>query len=209
MAEYRSERASWAHAGTNSWLASLLSAALGLGQVQNHREKGINFVMTVDVNRYLRRCNDKGHTIRVAGDGETSHFRVLDVRSWIQESGDLRYDDHLSEPPRDCRDTPKTLLRDIYRKLAPDGTLVVALVLPFSPYVEYGKSKDLTYVEQVNSQLITVFPELLGFQLDRWSALHLCEGIQTSFYWLPDVVLVLKRWKSRRTIYTHFCQCRN
>lgn len=69
----------------------------------------------------------------------TSHFRVLDVRSWMQETGDTEYDVITCLNLLDRCDTPKTLLKDIYRKLRPDGTLVVALVLPFSPYVEYGK----------------------------------------------------------------------
>ncbi|XP_042874645.1 protein-L-histidine N-pros-methyltransferase-like [Penaeus japonicus] len=138
-----------------------------------------------------RRLRDKG-------------YRVLDVRSWIQESGDLQYDVITCLNLLDRCDTPKTLLRDIYRKLAPDGTLVVALVLPFSPYVEYGAADNLpseelgitgsTIEEQVNSLANEVFPSL-GFQLDRWSRLpYLCEGdLDQAFYWLPDVVLVLKK----------------
>ncbi|ROT65039.1 Methyltransferase-like protein 9 [Penaeus vannamei] len=145
---------------------------------------------------------------------QPSHFRVLDVRSWMEETGDLEYDVITCLNLLDRCDTPKTLLKDIYRKLRPDGTLVVALVLPFSPYVEYGAADNLpseelgitgsTIEEQVNSLANEVFPGL-GFQLDRWSRLpYLCEGdLDQAFYWLPDVVLILKKMEiSEENLYS-------
>ncbi|KAK7066833.1 Methyltransferase-like protein 9 [Halocaridina rubra] len=131
-------------------------------------------------------------------------IRVLDTWNWMQETGDIQYNVITAMNLLDRCDTPKTLLRDIHRKLADDGFLIVALVLPFSPYVEIGSADNLpsenldivgsTVEEQVNSAALEVFPRL-GFKLERWSRLpYLCEGdLDQAFYWLSDVVLVFTK----------------
>ncbi|XP_047482450.1 protein-L-histidine N-pros-methyltransferase-like [Penaeus chinensis] len=103
----------------------LLDLGAGDGHVTQVLAAGSVQVDVTEASPVMRkRLRDKG-------------YRVLDVRSWMQETGDTEYDVITCLNLLDRCDTPKTLLKDIYRKLRPDGTLVVALVLPFSPYVEY------------------------------------------------------------------------
>nr|XP_045611367.1 protein-L-histidine N-pros-methyltransferase-like [Procambarus clarkii] len=128
--------------------------------------------------------------------------RVLDTWEWQTEVEDAQYDVVTCLNLLDRCDTPRTLLQNIHAKLAAHGALVVALVLPFSPYVEIGTIDNLpseelgvsgsTVEEQVNSLAGDVFPSL-GYKLERWSRLpYLCEGdLDQAFYWLSDVVLVL------------------
>lgn len=69
----------------------------------------------------------------------TACCRVLDAWKWAQEAGDTQYDVVTCLNLLDRCDTPRTLLSQIHAKLVPGGTLVVALVLPFNPYVETGE----------------------------------------------------------------------
>lgn len=162
-----------------------------------------------------------GHVTQVLGGGaahvdvtETSGvmrrrlrekgYRVLDAWKWAQEAGDTKYDVVTCLNLLDRCDTPRTLLSQIHAKLVPGGTLVVALVLPFNPYVETGTADNLpseelgltgsTLEEQVNSLASEVFPSL-GYTLSRWTRLpYLCEGdLDQAFYWLSDVVLVFRK----------------
>ncbi|XP_071522851.1 protein-L-histidine N-pros-methyltransferase-like isoform X1 [Panulirus ornatus] len=131
-------------------------------------------------------------------------YRVLNTWTWMEEVEDLQYDVVTCLNLLDRCDTPRTLLANIHTKLAPHGTLVVAIVLPFNPYVETGTidnqpSEELgvsgsTIEEQVNSLATDVFPGL-GYSLQRWSRLpYLCEGdLDQAFYWLSDVVLVFTK----------------
>ncbi|KAB7496263.1 Methyltransferase-like protein 9 [Armadillidium nasatum] len=138
---------------------------------------------------------------RTTGNGQAS--KVLNVESWdkeVDESIDLITCLNLL----DRCDTPATLLRTIHRKLAPDGKLVVAIVLPISPYVETGttdhepsENLGITGVmieDQVNSLIGDVFPSF-GFNTLRWTRLpYLCEGdMDQAFYWLSDIVFILKK----------------
>ena len=61
---------------------------------------------------------------------------MLDVATWHES--DVRYDVITCLNVLDRCDRPLTLLRQMRRALRPDGLLVVALVLPLSPYVEHG-----------------------------------------------------------------------
>ncbi|XP_066977912.1 protein-L-histidine N-pros-methyltransferase-like [Macrobrachium rosenbergii] len=134
-------------------------------------------------------------------------YRVLDTWKWMDETESIRYDVITALNLLDRCDTPRTLLRDIHKKLTDHGSLVIALVLPFCPYVETGSADNLpsenlgisgsTTEEQVNSLATEVFPSL-GFKLVKWTRLpYLCEGdIDQAFYWLSDVVLVLQKSES-------------
>ncbi|KAK3864498.1 hypothetical protein Pcinc_029822 [Petrolisthes cinctipes] len=131
---------------------------------------------------------------------------VLDAWSWAREAEDVEYDVITCLNLLDRCDTPRSLLTQIHSRLAPSGTLVVALVLPFSPYVETGTMDNLpsedmrvrgsTLEAQVNVLADEVFPSL-GFSLVRWSRLpYLCEGdLDQAFYWLSDVVFILRKVK--------------
>ncbi|XP_076063952.1 protein-L-histidine N-pros-methyltransferase-like [Oratosquilla oratoria] len=138
-----------------------------------------------------RRLRDRGYT-------------VLDTWNWAEERPDVHYDVISCLNLLDRCDIPRSLLATISSKIAPGGTLVVALVLPFTPYVEFGSadhlpSEDLgvtgsTIEEQVVSLGQDVFPSL-GLQVQSWTRLpYLCEGdLDQAFYWLSDIIFVLKR----------------
>lgn len=105
-----------------------------------------------------------------------------------------------------CAD-PHQILSDIYDILAPNGRAVIALVLPYSHYVETNSShlplspilphwpgqQRLPFEQEA-----TVFfeqLELMGFKIESWTkAPYLCEGdLRQSFYWLIDLVVVLSK----------------
>lgn len=101
-------------------------------------------------------------------------------------------------------DRPDTLLRQLRTTLAPGGRLVVALVLPFSPYVEVGQRGDHKPSEylpikgnglegQIASLVDRVFAPV-GLKCLAWSKLpYLCEGnLGQSYYFLDDVIFVLE-----------------
>ncbi|KAJ6645450.1 Protein-L-histidine N-pros-methyltransferase [Pseudolycoriella hygida] len=104
-----------------------------------------------------------------------------------------------------CAD-PHQIMTDIYNALHPNGRAIVALVLPYSHYVESNSShlpiKPLLphWPQQSRSfeDEATVFfeqLELMGFNIEAWTkAPYLCEGdLRQSFYWLIDVVVVLSK----------------
>ena len=85
--------------------------------------------------------------------------------------------------------------------LNPQGLVLVALVLPFKPFVEakenYEPSQALqitgeTVMQQVES-LVSLF-EQNGFDLLAWTRLpYLCEGDMVhSVYYLDDIVFLLQ-----------------
>nr|CAD7455634.1 unnamed protein product [Timema tahoe] len=99
-------------------------------------------------------------------------------------------------------DRPLSLLQDLRAALKPGGKVLVALVLPFNPYVEIGweghrPSEWLpiqgdNFEQQVTSVMADVF-EPAGFAVERWARVpYLCEGdLNQAFYWLDDAVFVL------------------
>ena len=128
-------------------------------------------------------------------------YRVLDVEKWY-ESGP--FDVILCLNLLDRCDRPNTLLRRLKSSLAPGGRLVVALVLPFSPYVEVGERGDHKPSEylpvkgnglegQIASLVDRVFAPL-SLRCLVWSKLpYLCEGdLGQAYYFLDDVVFVLE-----------------
>ena len=86
--------------------------------------------------------------------------------------------------------------------LNPNGIILVALVLPFKPFVEVRNSRQpnqllslegSTFIEQAQSfvKLMTS----LGFKLESWTRLpYLCEGdLVHSVYYLDDAVFLFKK----------------
>ncbi|XP_053626852.1 protein-L-histidine N-pros-methyltransferase [Cherax quadricarinatus] len=184
------------HAGGNDgdwWVGErLLDLGAGDGYVTRILAAGARQIDVTEASVIMR------HRLRERG------YRVLDAWSWMKDVEDAEYDVVTCLNLLDRCDTPRTLLTDIHAKLASHGALVIALVLPFSPYVEIGTIDNLPSEElgvtgsniesQVNSLAKDVFPSL-GYKLERWSRLpYLCEGdLDQAFYWLSDVVLVLSK----------------
>jgi hypothetical protein len=100
-------------------------------------------------------------------------------------------------------DKPLTLLKTIKKALKPNGLLLVALVLPLKPYVEYNKDNkpsesfpfrlDKNVTEQITELVENLFAPI-GFELVRFTKLpYLCEGnLAQSYYYLIDYLFVLK-----------------
>uniref|UniRef100_A0A7S1M891 DREV methyltransferase n=1 Tax=Neobodo designis TaxID=312471 RepID=A0A7S1M891_NEODS len=106
-------------------------------------------------------------------------------------------------------DKPWTLLRDMRRWVKPDGTVVMAVVLPWCPFVEDGNkqkrpSEELPMqggrcgervpFEQCVQTLVDNVVKPAGFQVLRWTRVpYLCEGSASyQYYALDDVVLVMR-----------------
>nr|KAF7429899.1 hypothetical protein H0235_006297 [Vespula pensylvanica] len=129
-------------------------------------------------------------------------FTVLDVDKWHEEAGP--FDVILCLNLLDRCDRPNSLLRQFRTSLTAGGRLVVALVLPFSPYVEVGERGDHKPSEylpvkgnglegQIAGLVDRVFAPL-GLRCLAWSKLpYLCEGdLGQAYYFLDDVVFVLE-----------------
>ena len=70
------------------------------------------------------------------------NFRVLDVDKW--DNGSLTYDLIGCLNLLDRCDKPISILHSIKKVLRPGtGRVIVAVVLPFKPYVEFGKEGSL------------------------------------------------------------------
>ena len=101
-------------------------------------------------------------------------------------------------------------MRQIRKALKPDGVLLIALVLPFNPYVEGNSSHEpvedlldallpndqgngdskFSFEKQIASIVEVVQKE--GFSVDAWTRVpYLCEGdMGQSLYVLSDAVLL-------------------
>lgn len=81
--------------------------------------------------------------------------RLLDVEIW-PEAG-IKFDVITCLNLLDRCDKPLSLLHELKASLSPGGRVVVALVLPFNPYVETGK---LTKHKNCNmkSRIFVLYP---------------------------------------------------
>ncbi|KAK6645629.1 hypothetical protein RUM43_001909 [Polyplax serrata] len=133
----------------------------------------------------------------LAGKG----FRILDVEEWARQSVKFNVITCLNLLDR-C-DRPCDILEDMKKVLSPDGFVVLAMVLPYRPYVEIGSNghspSQLLDIEgcSFEKQVSTVIGKVLepaGYEILRWTRLpYLCEGdIRQSYYWLDDVVFFMK-----------------
>ncbi|KAI4499981.1 hypothetical protein M0802_004851 [Mischocyttarus mexicanus] len=130
------------------------------------------------------------------------NFIVLDVDKWYEEAG--QFDVILCLNLLDRCDRPNSLLRQSRKSLRAGGRLVVALVLPFSPYVEVGDRGDHKPSEYLPIKGIGLEGSIaglvdrvfapLGLRCLAWSKLpYLCEGdLGQAYYFLDDVIFVLE-----------------
>ncbi len=106
-------------------------------------------------------------------------------------------------------DKPLSLLNQIKMALKPNGYLIVALVLPFKPYVEYNPgnkpTEQLPFTTNWNScgnsvvsdQIFILIEHVfkpVGFELVKFSRLpYLCEGnLSQSYFYLMDYLFVFR-----------------
>ncbi|XP_036680164.1 methyltransferase-like protein 9 isoform X1 [Balaenoptera musculus] len=216
----------------HSFVSSVFSLFMSRTSINGLLGRGSMFVFSPDQFQRLLKINPDWKTHRLldlgAGDGEVTkimspHFeeiyatelsetmiwqlqkkkyRVLGINEW-QNTG-FQYDVISCLNLLDRCDQPLTLLKDIRSVLEPTrGRVVLALVLPFHPYVEnvggkWDKPSEILEIkgqnweEQVNS-LPEVFRKA-GFVIEAFTRLpYLCEGdMYNDYYVLDDAVFVLK-----------------
>ncbi|XP_060794900.1 methyltransferase-like protein 9 isoform X2 [Neoarius graeffei] len=132
---------------------------------------------------------------------QRKNYRLLEIDEW-QKTG-FQYDIISCLNLLDRCDEPLQLLWDIKKALVPGtGRLILAVVLPFQPYVEirgrwvrpvqHIHVKGTTWEEQVKN-LSDVFSNI-GFEVETVTRLpYLCEGdMHQDYYVLDDAVFVLK-----------------
>ncbi|XP_023329764.1 methyltransferase-like protein 9 isoform X2 [Eurytemora carolleeae] len=131
---------------------------------------------------------------------KSNGIQVLEVEHWAEQGP---FDLISCLNLLDRADNPETILQAIKASLKPQGLLLIALVLPFRPYVELNvkeKNKPSQLLDihgDTTEQQIVSAVEVLrraGFDLVRWSRVpYLCEGdLNQPIYHLTDFILVLK-----------------
>ncbi|XP_058262366.1 methyltransferase-like protein 9 isoform X1 [Hemibagrus wyckioides] len=133
---------------------------------------------------------------------QRKNYRLLEIDEW-QKTG-FQYDVISCLNLLDRCDEPSQLLRDIKNALVPGtGRLILAVVLPFQPYVEirgrwvrpseHIQVKGTTWEEQVKNLSDDIF-HTVGFEVEAVTRLpYLCEGdMHQDYYVLDDAVFVLK-----------------
>ncbi|XP_073968613.1 protein-L-histidine N-pros-methyltransferase [Rhodnius prolixus] len=125
-------------------------------------------------------------------------FRVAEIDSWY----DRKYDVVSCLNVLDRCDRPLTLLGQIRAGMKPGAMAIVAIVLPFKPYVEVG-TKDHKPIEELpikgntfEDQVTSVIEDVLipsGFIINSWAKVpYLCQGdLNQAYYWLHDAVFTL------------------
>ncbi|XP_025076062.1 methyltransferase-like protein 9 isoform X1 [Pomacea canaliculata] len=129
-------------------------------------------------------------------------YHVLDVSGW--SDGNITYDVISCLNVLDRCDKPVSMLQSIRKALRQgSGRAVVAVVIPFKPYVEFNSVDHIptehlqiaggSFEEQVTSLVQSVF-QPAGFEVEAFTRLpYLCEGdLNHSFYVLHDAVFVLR-----------------
>ena len=123
---------------------------------------------------------------------------------WSSEQLSHSYDIISCLNVLDRCDAPLSMLRQIHRKLKTGGVVILALVLPYDPFVEHGLLKlppseslpilSKTWEEGV-AKLWTKVLCPMGFEpLAVARVPYLCEGdLHVEYYSLDDVVLVLRK----------------
>ncbi|XP_003744458.1 methyltransferase-like protein 9 [Galendromus occidentalis] len=130
-------------------------------------------------------------------------YQLKDVGQWDSEDDPQKYSMISALNLLDRCDAPISLLKQIPKKLAKNGFVLIALVLPLNQYVEnnaptFAPSEIIgvrgrTTEEQVDS-LVECVLEPLGYKLKSWTRLpYLCEGdLHQPYYWMHDIVLLLQ-----------------
>ncbi|XP_022338741.2 protein-L-histidine N-pros-methyltransferase-like [Crassostrea virginica] len=172
-------------------------------QGQNMLDLGAGDGLVTDkMAKYYRQVYATEVSSIMVGRLQEKNYKILDLDKW--DNGAISFDLIGCLNLLDRCNKPMTILNSIKKALAPGvGKAIVAVVLPFKPYVEQD-SKDhspeekllvqgQTFEEQVQFFITKVF-EPAGFYVEKFSRLpYLCEGdLHQSFYVLDDAVFVIK-----------------
>lgn len=136
-------------------------------------------------------------------------FTVVDDAFLQSREAQKRYDVVTCLNVLDRCDTPWTLLRNIRTLVKDDGLVVLAVVLPWCPFVEVqnkqkapseqlpmsgGLCREGARFERAASIMMENVLEVAGFEVVKWSRVpYLSEGSAThQYYALDDALFVLK-----------------
>ena len=130
---------------------------------------------------------------------KAKNIKVLPIEKWGSKH---KYDFISCLNLLDRCENPQDIIKEMKKSLKPNGMILIALVLPFKPFVEVRNSRQpnqllslegSTFIEQAQSfvKLMTS----LGFKLESWTRLpYLCEGdLVHSVYYLDDAVFLFKK----------------
>jgi len=169
-------------------LESMLDLGAGDGRTTLSLANFYEQVYATEISRPMRRAL------------RAKNFKVLEIDSWAEEN---TYDMISALNLFDRCDKPLSIIKEIHRSLKPEtGLFLVALVLPFKPYVESTSDNMPSEVmnihgekfeEQVESSVVYI--QEAGFQLISWSRVpYLCEGdLSRPLYHLNNVLLLFKK----------------
>jgi len=196
LAAYRMHVVTAAHAerllGPPRGSASLLDLGAGEGSVTAKLAPLFETVVTTEMSRAMafrlwQRGFESWRTVSVADAAAGRKFDVVSCLNLL---------DRCSKP--------RSVLDDCRAVLAPDGRVLLAIVLPYSPFVQKVAGTEtpeeqlplvrgLSFEQAVNS-LVAKFIEPAGFTVQSLSRVpYLCRGdCYVSMYELDDAVLVLK-----------------
>jgi len=167
--------------------STMLDLGAGDGMPTTSMSCFFNETFATEVSSPMRRLlNDKGYT-------------VLEIDNWMIQN---RYDLISALNLFDRCDKPKSIIKEIHTSLKPGGLFVVALVLPFKPYVESVPSHKpterleidgATFEAQVESAIKML--ETYGFSLFKWARVpYLCEGdLNRPLYHLNNALMVFEK----------------
>lgn len=118
-------------------LNNLLDLGAGDGAVTAKMAPFFNNIYATEMSVPMQwRLKQKGYTILDVFNWDT---QIIDNNIKSSSSNLLKYDAIACLNLLDRCDEPVTLLKNIKKALTPNGLLIVALVLPFKPFVEYKK----------------------------------------------------------------------
>ncbi|XP_046545027.1 protein-L-histidine N-pros-methyltransferase-like [Haliotis rubra] len=173
------------------WQAeNMLDLGAGDGMVTSQLARYFDNVYATEISEIMvKRLQERG-------------YRVLGISEW--SNGTRVYDIISCLNLLDRCDRPISILHSIRQSLRRgSGRAIVAVVLPFKPFVEFGSTdhqpieclhiEGKTFEEQTVSLIRHVFTPA-GFTVEKFSKLpYLCEGdINKSFFVLYDAVFVLR-----------------
>ncbi|EPY42435.1 DREV methyltransferase [Angomonas deanei] len=194
--------------GTEAKFEKLLDIGAGDGGVTAKLEPLMGDVRNIFATEYSRtmrwRLGRRGYTVL----GHENPFEK--VNPTTQQPERSSYDLIALLNVLDRIDTPLDILQNIHASLTPSGYLLLAVVLPWCPFVEEGKrqvrpSQSLPMdggkccegakFEDSFSRLVENVLEPAGFELVRWTKLpYLCQGnLKLEYAVLHDAVMVLRK----------------
>ncbi|XP_059053784.1 protein-L-histidine N-pros-methyltransferase isoform X1 [Achroia grisella] len=163
---------------------TLVDVGAGDGEVSRRFANLYSIKYATEISGSMRKAlSNKGYTL-------------LDTEEWWREQ---QFDCVCMLNLLDRCSKPKTMLKQARAALAPGGVLMLALVLPYKPYVEVTpdhKPEERLPIQGENfEEQLSSFVEFMGecgFQLSSWTRTpYLCEGdFAQAYYWLDDSVYV-------------------